>query len=153
MKMSSSFLLPAALFSAALFTTACSRKAPVDLEAEKHSTKAPPMVAQPVEQPHVLTGEELCKRDLKRHVTFKDLDSVRIESIAEAEQRTTKLKIVNDQVIEEPDPNPLKPDPAFPVYNMQINAKNSFGGYTGPKPCSCHADIQGQRILEVICAN
>lgn len=34
-------------------------------------------------------------------------------------------------------------------YNLMVNAKNSYGGYTGAKPFVCQLSADGKRVLKV----
>jgi hypothetical protein len=69
--------------------------------------------------PARLTGEELCRRDLTKMVEFRDPASVRIESAVTES---------NGEV------------------SLVVNAKNGFGGYTGPQSVFCQPDMAGQRV-------
>jgi hypothetical protein len=73
-----------------------------------------------------LTGDQLCSRDLKQFVQFKDPDSVRINSVKPNEQRPGR-------------------------YWMSVSAKNSYGGYGDPTTCSCGTDASAGRVTDLYC--
>lgn len=73
-----------------------------------------------------LSGDQLCSRDLKQFVQFKDPDSVRINSVVPNEQRPGR-------------------------YTMSVSAKNSYGGYGDPSTCSCGTDVPAGRVTDLYC--
>ncbi len=60
------------------------------------------------------SGDQLCRAALKTFVTFKDPDSVKINSVTPNDQRPGR-------------------------YLMSVSAKNSMGGYGDPIACTCGA--------------
>jgi hypothetical protein len=78
---------------------------------------------------------EKCLAALPQVVTFKDPESVRVNA----------LGYVTTEVV--------------PVYggsvigrriDLEVNAKNSFGGYVGPKIYRCYVSVDGERVLKII---
>ena len=101
----------------ATLASACS-KAPTAAKAETVAQVVDPLVV----------GEKLCRRDIAKHVQFRDPESVRINSIAAG--------------------NLMK---AGQHYTMSVSAKNGFGGYANPTECSCVADVPNDRLEYMFC--
>ena len=78
-----------------------------------------------------LSGEQICSRDLKQHVQFKDPDSVRVNSI-----QPNGVNGTNEH-----------------LYMMSVSAKNSYGGYGDPMRCSCSADLTTGRVTYLFCGS
>jgi hypothetical protein len=87
-------------------------------------TSAPPSPA-PAAQPTHLSGADLCKRDLTRFVQFKDPGSVQVLDVARG----------NDL-----------PDGST-SYDLTVNAKNSFGAFTGGQVVNCIVNEREQRVV------
>lgn len=75
-----------------------------------------------------LSGADLCRRDLKSFITFRDPDSVKINSV------------VQDDELKD-------------FFKMSVSAKNGFGGYANPTPCSCTADVATGKVTYLFCAS
>lgn len=74
----------------------------------------------------VLTGDQLCERDLQKFVTFRDPESVKINSI---------------------EPNPDRPGRYF----LSVSAKNGVGGYNMPVNCTCGTDVSKALTTDMHC--
>jgi len=72
------------------------------------------------------SGEQLCQRDIAKHVQFKDPDSIRINSIK-----------ASGHTVEH--------------YDMLVSAKNSYGGYGAPMQCQCIAEPAHDRLRYMFC--
>lgn len=81
--------------------------------------QTPPPVAQ-------LTGDQICVRDLKSHVVFKDPDSVRVNKVSAGDEKAS-------------------------FYNMSVSAKNSYGGYGDSITCSCTPKVATDEVIYLYC--
>lgn len=73
--------------------------------------------------------KSLCLAEIKR--TLKDPDSAKVESFLKWSQVETDDGEVAVR------------------YTLTVNAKNSFGGYTGGKPYDCQVSVDGKRVLKL----
>ena len=80
--------------------------------------------------------DHVCAKSLKAFVAFKDPDSVKIESVT----RTPRWELieVGAQKV------------AVKVFYLWVNAKNSYGGYTGAKMYSCYVSEGSGKVLKVV---
>jgi hypothetical protein len=80
-------------------------------------------------------GNSVCERDLVKWVKFMDPYSIKIESVAKP-----KGEIIDFA------------DTRMSVWNhvVYVNAKNSYGAYSGTKAYNCYTSMDKQRILKVV---
>lgn len=76
--------------------------------------------------PIPLTGEQLCERDLKKFVIFKNPDNMQINSV---------------------EPNAMREG----RYWISVSAKNNSGGYNIPINCSCSVNAKTATVSGIQC--
>lgn len=106
--------------------------------------KAVPMqgVPQPVVAPPdtpaspevVEAAKAACAARLKTDLAWKDPDSVKIGAV---ERRKTWHAPIDGKTV-----------PAR-IYVLRVNAKNSYGGYTGEQPYLCNLDLGEKTVLSI----
>lgn len=80
-------------------------------------------------------GATLCETHWRSEPDWKDPDSVRITNIRRSGFTTIKLHDASIIAV---------------AYIADVNAKNSYGGYTGRKPAICYLDQSETRVLDVV---
>lgn len=88
-----------------------------------------PPVSQEVED----AAKAACVARLTRDIQFRDADSVKVLGV----QRRGILRGDGST-------------PPTRVYQMSVNAKNAYGGYTGPKEYFCHTDPANERTVLLV---
>lgn len=79
-------------------------------------------------------GKALCREVAPKSVSWKDPDSLRIGDVIPG-------KVVSTDV----DGQKIRSR----YFSVMVNAKNSYGGYTGEKTLGCYASEDGQKVLKV----
>jgi len=79
-------------------------------------------------------ARHVCINDLKKWVPFPDPESVKVESISRG----------TPEIIEYAGAKLMARR-----YDLKVNARNGYGGYTGAQNFSCFASEDNQRILKV----
>ena len=79
-------------------------------------------------------GQELCRLAIPKAVSLKDPYSAKVEEVGKAQGA---IVIIGDQPIEAK---------KYPVF---MNAKNSYGAYTGAKLYLCFVTVDESRLLKV----
>lgn len=105
---------------------------PADSAPPAAPTAAPESAAQsagPIE-----AGKQLCRSQAPSHVAWKDPESVRVGSVFGG-----KMTVV--------DLGPVKTGGR--EFFVEVNAKNSYGGYVGQKTLICYTSQDGNRIIKV----
>lgn len=82
-----------------------------------------------------LTGKELCKAVIPRAVPLKDPYSARVETIGEPFPEV--IKVAGEPIMAQ-------------RYDVAMNAKNSFGAYTGSKLYLCYLSEDKTRLLHIV---
>lgn len=84
----------------------------------------------------VAAAKAACVAQLRATFTFKDPDSVKVGEIRRA---LTGMVTLGDQRV------------AVRAYSMSVNAKNSYGGYTGDQDYICYVEPSRERtVLAVV---
>lgn len=81
-----------------------------------------------------LPGAVLCRQNIPKFLTFKDPDSVKLKDFVKFGSDTRKVHGVTV---------------AVNLWSASVNAKNSYGGYTGEKAIFCVTDIGDQMVFEI----
>ena len=102
---------------------------------DKVTATAPIMVPRTSPAPALPKGRDLCKAAVPRLLPLKDPYSAVIESISNS-GRPIAIRYANEPMM------------AF-QYIVTINAKNSFGAYTGAKPYFCYVNEAQSNVLAV----
>lgn len=93
---------------------------------------APPLDA-PASPEVVAAAKAACAARLRQDVEFKDPDSVKVLGI----ERAGFVPVPNGEA-------------RLRVYLMRVNAKNSYGGYVGPKDYLCYVDRADERLAVLV---
>lgn len=102
--------------------------------------RAPPAAASAAPEPAtqsagpIEAGKQLCRSQASSHVAWKDPESVRIGSVYGGQMTVIDLGSVKTSGRQ---------------FFVDINAKNSYGGYVGQKPLVCYTSQDGTRIVKV----
>lgn len=80
------------------------------------------------------TGKQLCRTQAPSHVAWKDPESVRVGSVFGGKMTVIDLGSVKTGGRE---------------FFVEVNAKNSYGGYVGQKTLICYTSQDGTRIIKV----
>lgn len=99
-------------------------------------------VAKPVAAPEsaaksegpIEAGKALCREQAPKHVVWKDPESVRLGSVFGGKMAIVDLGQVKTSGRQ---------------FFVEVNAKNSYGGYVGQKSLICYTSQDGQRIIKV----
>lgn len=79
-------------------------------------------------------GKAICSSEGPRRLAWKDPDSVKVGEASGG--KMVSYKLGSKQV-------------AARIFAVQVNAKNSYGGYTGFKPLFCYTSPDGHFIYGV----
>jgi hypothetical protein len=79
--------------------------------------------------------EALCITQLPKYFAFKDPDSLKISSLGYA--TTTVIPHRDTKVMAK-------------VYVLEVNAKNSYGAYTGAETYRCYTSMDDSRVLTIL---
>ena len=85
--------------------------------------------------PPGLIGKELCKTMVPRTVTLKDPYSARIDAVND--QVPEVIKVANEPIMAR-------------RFDVALNAKNSYGAYTGAKIYLCYLSEDQTRVLLIV---
>lgn len=80
-------------------------------------------------------GKELCKIAVPRLASLKDPDSAKVEFVSASESEV--IRYAGEPIVAR-------------KYSVLMNAKNSYGAYTGAKAYSCYLSEDRTRILSVV---
>jgi hypothetical protein len=79
-------------------------------------------------------GKQLCREQAPAHVAWKDPESLRVGSVYGGKMAVIDLGSVKTSGRQ---------------FFVDVNAKNSYGGYAGSKPLVCYTSQDGTRIVKV----
>ncbi len=82
-----------------------------------------------------MSPEVLCIAQLPGSFAFKDPDSLKISSLGYA--TTTVIPHMGTKVMAK-------------VYVLEVNAKNSYGAYTGAETYRCYTSMDDSRVLRIL---
>ena len=82
----------------------------------------------------IAAGKSLCRELAPKHVAWKDPESLRVVDAFGGKMDVVDLGGVKT---------------AGRTFYVEVNAKNSYGGYVGQKPLICYTSQDGLRILKV----
>jgi hypothetical protein len=91
-----------------------------------------PNTAEEVEA--IEQGKTVCREGAPKLVSWKDPESIRVGNVVPG-------KVTNTDI----DGRKVRAR----YFSVMINAKNSYGGYTGEKTLGCYASLDGRKILKV----
>lgn len=100
--------------------------------ADSKQIRATPAVGS--EPPPAPRWGDACLAQLHQWVKFKDPDSIKIGGVADAGADTTK--VAGKTIV-------------VKKFTLHINAKNSFGAYTGEEPHFCETSVDGYRVISI----
>ena len=105
-----------------------------DAKVVKGSVPAPAAAESPADPVVVEGAKAACISKLKSDVAFKDPDSVRIGTVER--QNLGEVSFDGKRHL-------------VRAYSMQVNARNSYGGYTGEQLFGCYLDPAESRVLKI----
>lgn len=84
--------------------------------------------------PAGLSGKELCRSVVPHSVSLKDAYSARIDYVSNSSAEA--ITVYGESIVAR-------------RYDVAMNAKNSYGAYTGAKIYRCYLSIDGARLIAV----